>query len=108
LKKLVEYAEQMEKSGRKSDAVIARYIRTHEGRLEALLSQVMRQRGGRGSKRLTKEDRDEMVQVLLLGCVEAVTAPDSDTALRNIHNVMQRHARGAVAWNTRRAFNEET
>lgn len=99
-----EYAEQLEKSPRPGDAAVGRYIRTHKERLELLL------KGFFGRRGFSAADREELMQVALLGCVEAVHAPDADTAIKNIHNSMQRHSRHAAAWNARRAYstNEET
>jgi DNA-directed RNA polymerase specialized sigma subunit len=93
--KLLEYAAALEVSRRPGDAAVARYIRTHEAKLKGWVRDF--------SKGRSKEDREELMQIALLACVEAVRSPDPETAMKNIHNTMQRHSRHAAAWESRRA-----
>lgn len=91
---LLEYATHLEKSTRPGDAAVARYIRTHEARLLGWVRDF--------SNGMSRADREELLQVALLACVEAVRAPDADTALNEVKNAMQRHARHEASWRARR------
>lgn len=92
---LIEYAAALEKSRKPGDAAVARYIRAHQVRLSYWL--------GRYSQRMNREDREEMLQIALLACVEATRSPDAETALKNVRNAIERHAYDAYAWHNRRA-----
>lgn len=97
---LNEFAKQLEKSSKPGDAAVARYIRTHEVRLGTWVRRL--------SKGMSASDREELMSAALLACVEAVRAPDAETALKNVRNAMQRTARHASAWKARRVnLNEE-
>lgn len=91
---LNEYADALEKSAAPGDAVVARYIRAHEARLKGWVRDF--------TLGMNRADREELMQVALLACVEACRAPDAETALKSIHNAMQRSARHAASWKKRK------
>jgi hypothetical protein len=97
---LSEYAAALEKSRKPGDAAVARYIRTHEARLAGWLKDF--------TNGMSRADREELTQVCLLAVVEAVRAPDAETALRNVRNAMERASYNRAAWNARRSAALET
>jgi transposase-like protein len=95
---LLEYADALEKSRKPGDVVVARYIRTHEARLFGWIRQF--------TNGMNRADRDELLQVAVLACVEAVRAPDAETAITSVRNAMDRHAHQAQQWKLRRIDKE--
>jgi hypothetical protein len=95
---LTEYADAIEKSGRKGDQLVARYIRSHRARIEGWLQDSMRTLGSKA----TKADREDLTQVALLAITQVVQQPDADTALNEVKNAMQNSSNRQKAWNGRK------
>lgn len=99
----IEYAAALEQDRRNPESVaMARFIRSHEARLGAYLSDAMRLLPNGNRK---KEDREELTQVALLGVLQAVRGHDHETALVNVKNALSRAGREAAAWKVRGVLN---